>query len=234
MESVLPRVGPYDQPPSGTISHSLGSRPLAPSVNVDLEEVGVHRSLDLDDVVSPVEAQSLVDRSARPNEVCIGRGLHELAIVRIRRCNEDSQRDPFSIGEQGAFNAELSPTGGVGPGPLSSERGFGHRTVHRLPCPAQASLGVVLEESRGPETLKDPGPPPLLEARMDGARGSEVAREGTPLTAGPGEVEDPIHSAAVVDAGTTAARTGSMNGEEWGDPKPQHIGERERQRDRAG
>jgi hypothetical protein len=41
------------------------------------------------------------------------------------------------------------------------------------------------------------------------------------------------HAAAVVDARTTAARTGSMDGEERGDPKPEEIGERERRRDRG-
>ncbi len=69
--------------------------------------------------------------------------------------------------------------------------------------------------------MEDPGPSPLLEPRMDGAGSAETSREGTPLAARPGEVEYSLHAAAVVDAGTTAAWTGSMSGKEWGDPKPE-------------
>jgi hypothetical protein len=200
---------------------------------VDLEVVRVHHLIDLDEAVSLVETHPLANCSGRSNEARIECRLHELAIVPIRGSDKDGQRDPAPIGEKGSLDSQLSTIGGVRSGPLSSEGSLRHRAVHRLPRPAQTSLGIVLEESLGPETLEDPGASPLLEARMNRARRTEVSREGTPLAASAGEVEDPLHAAAVVDARTTAARTSAMNGNKPGDPKPERIGERERRRDRG-
>src|SRR3954454_1809197 len=66
------------------------------------------------------------------------------------------------------FVPRLLRSVGLGPVFFPTERGFGHRPVHRLVRPLDVLQLVVLLQSQRPELLKHAGLGPLLEAAMGG------------------------------------------------------------------
>ena len=83
---------------------------------------------------------------------------------------------------------------GLGPVPFSPQGSFGHGSVHGLPFPIKAVLGIVLYQSFLPKPLKHPGSPPFLESVMHRAGRSEAPRQSLPLAGGAQHIEDPVHA----------------------------------------
>ena len=82
------------------------------------------------------------------------------------------------------------------------EGGFGHRPVHREPCPVNALQGVVVHQALFPQGHEDIRLHPLLEPAVGGtARTDARGLQGIPLAASAQHEEDGIHGLAVIDAG---------------------------------
>lgn len=232
--SLHPREGALDHLATRTVAQPFSYGSFAPTTDRPLERMGVDQIVHLGKVIPLVETVSLSDPSGRSERSCIECAHDELAVAAIGGGRPESQGRSPPAAVEAPLHAELASVGRVGSGPLAPERSLRHRSVHRLPSPPDTGLLVVFAQGLGPEPEEHSGLRPLPEPGMDGARGSETSRKGAPRAAGEGALEDPLHAASVIDARTTAQRTGWMNRPEWGDSEPERIGERERRRDRWG
>ena len=85
------------------------------------------------------------------------------------------------------------------------EGGFGHRAVHREPCPVNTLQGVVCHKALFPQGHEDVRLHPLLEAAVGGTAGTDAGRiQRIPLAARAEHEEDGIHGLAIIDAGPMA------------------------------
>ena len=109
----------------------------------------------------------------------------------------------------------LARSVGLGPVPVSPQRGLGHGPVPRLPLPVEADGGIVVQQSCLPQLLEDPSSLPLWKAIVHGAARAQAPRQGLPLAAGPPHGEEGVQGLAVVHAGPPASGLGRGEGQHF-------------------
>src|SRR5262249_49192563 len=102
------------------------------------------------------------------------------------------------------------------------EWGFGHRPVHREPCPVNALQGVIGHQPLFPQGHEDVRFDPFLEATMGGTLGTDPRRvQRLPLAARAEHKKDGIHGFAIIDTRPMAPqRVRFAWGQAWQDAFP--------------
>ena len=117
------------------------------------------------------------------------------------------------------------------------QRRLGHAPVHRQPRPVDPFEAVVFEQAGLPQSQKDAGLDPLLEAVVGGGTGTEPGGvEGLPLAAGAEDEEDGIHADAIRGAWPPAAEAVGVDvrGKVHLDLSPEVVGDAPIVGDRLG
>jgi hypothetical protein len=148
----------------------------------------------------------------------------------VRRSGHHGERDSPTVREHTPLDAELTSVGRVGSRRLSTERGLGHPSIHRLPLPVNPSTSIERAKGVLPRPREYAGLSPLLESIVDSARGSQASWERLPLDARAKHIEDRGETPLVVLAGTATPSARSMHRENGTDPGPESVRERERRR----
>jgi hypothetical protein len=226
-ESVHPRVGSLDDPPTSASSEELAPTfgRLSSPAYVALEPVSLYDFLPLREVVPLVQTDSLASPAWRSHGSRLQGPFDQLAVVPIGGSHPHPEWNTPTIGEETPLHARLPSVGGVGASSFATEGSLRHRSFHRLPRPIHTGLVNVGKECLLPQPLEDPHRAPLLEAVMDSALGTEASRESTPLNARPENVHDARKAAMVVGPWSSSPRRGRVARQQWRDSFPERSRE---------
>lgn len=162
------------------------------------------------------------------------RRLVTLKVVPIRGSNHHRQRDPAPLGQETPLDPRLRSVGGVRSGALPTQRGLGHRAIHRLPGPLDTHCVIVGEQGFRPKLLEDPCSGPFLKPVMQGRGGTEASGKGSPLYSGGQQVENALHALAVIPSRPSSPRMTGGRRQQRPNQGPELIGKAEACFDQVG
>lgn len=201
-------MGALHYPSTGPRSKKFPAslRSLSSPPEVALEPVRVEHHFDLRIVVPLIETDPLASPPRWTERSGFQCSLDQLAVISVRRSDENPERHSSTVGQQAALDPRLPSVRRVRPPAFATERRFGHGAVHRLPAPSNASLVVLKLEGLLPYDLEDPGGAPLLKPIVDGALRIKAPRQGAPLSSGTEQVEDPGETLPIVRSRSAPSR----------------------------
>ena len=102
--------------------------------------------------------------------------LSEQEVVAISWSENDGERNAMFVGKQAAIGAGFTAMFVGWASQIAAKRSNDMTAIHRLPLPMQMVFGIIALQRAGPQLVKKVKALPQLQAIVNGAFGSEIAR----------------------------------------------------------